>query len=75
VYHKVAAQSSFTTVQVADAHAYVQRLDSVVKMLTVLEEYTTQKQHSAVHFLWAKRLNIKDIHKEMFPVYGGKCLS
>jgi hypothetical protein len=26
-------------------------------------------------FLWAKGLNAKDIHKEMFPVYGGKCLS
>jgi hypothetical protein len=25
-------------------------------------------------FLWAKELNAKDIHKEMFPVYGGKCL-
>jgi transposase len=25
--------------------------------------------------LWAKRLNAKDIHKEMFPVYGGKCFS
>jgi hypothetical protein len=24
--------------------------------------------------LWAKRLNAKDIHKEMFPVYGGKCV-
>jgi hypothetical protein len=24
--------------------------------------------------LWAKELNAKDIHKEMFPVYGGKCL-
>jgi hypothetical protein len=24
-------------------------------------------------FLWAKGLNAKDIHKEMFPVYGGKC--
>jgi hypothetical protein len=23
----------------------------------------------------AKGLNVKDIHKEMFPVYGGKCLS
>jgi hypothetical protein len=22
-----------------------------------------------------KRLNARDIHKEMFPVYGGKCLS
>jgi hypothetical protein len=25
--------------------------------------------------LWAKGLNAKDIHKEMLPVYGGKCLS
>jgi thiamine kinase-like enzyme len=25
--------------------------------------------------LWAKRLNAKDTDKEMFPVYGGKCLS
>jgi hypothetical protein len=26
-------------------------------------------------FLWAKGLKAKDIHKEMFPVYDGKCLS
>jgi hypothetical protein len=26
-------------------------------------------------FLWAKGLNSKDIYKEMFPAYGGKCLS
>jgi hypothetical protein len=26
-------------------------------------------------FLWAKGLNAKDIHKEMFSVCGGKCLS
>jgi hypothetical protein len=25
--------------------------------------------------LWAKGLNAKDIYKEMFPVYGEKCLS
>jgi hypothetical protein len=37
--------------------------------------YTTENQHSVVHFLWAKGLNAKDIHKEMFPVYVGKCLS
>jgi hypothetical protein len=24
--------------------------------------------------LWAKGPSAKDIHKEMFPVYGGKCL-
>jgi hypothetical protein len=28
-----------------------------------------------VFHLWAKGLNAKDIDKEMFPVYGGKCLS
>jgi hypothetical protein len=28
-----------------------------------------------VSFLWAKGLNAKDIHKDIFPVYGGKCLS
>jgi hypothetical protein len=26
-------------------------------------------------FWWVKDLNAKDIHKEIFPVYGGKCLS
>jgi hypothetical protein len=26
-------------------------------------------------FLWAKEPNAKDMHKEIFPVYGGKCLS
>jgi hypothetical protein len=25
--------------------------------------------------LWAKGLNAKDVDKEMFPVYGGKCVS
>jgi hypothetical protein len=25
--------------------------------------------------LWAKGLDAKDIHKEIFPVYGEKCLS
>jgi hypothetical protein len=28
-----------------------------------------------VLFLWAKGLNAKDIHKEMFPVSGWKCFS
>jgi hypothetical protein len=37
-------------------------------MATVLEEYPTEEQSSVVRFLWAK-----DIHKEMFPVYGQKC--
>jgi hypothetical protein len=41
----------------------------------VFEECTTENQRSVVCFLWAKRHTAKDIHKEMFPVYGGKCLS
>jgi hypothetical protein len=44
-------------------------------MVTVLEGCTTKEQRSVVHFLWAKGLNAKDIHKEMFPAYGRKCLS
>jgi hypothetical protein len=28
-----------------------------------------------VSFLWAKYPNTKDIHKEMFPLYGGNSLS
>jgi hypothetical protein len=44
-------------------------------MASVLEEYTTEDQRPVVRFLCAKGLNAKDIHKEMFPVYGGKCLS
>jgi hypothetical protein len=27
-----------------------------------------------VRFLWTEGLNAKDINKEIFPVYGGKCL-
>jgi hypothetical protein len=63
------------TVEVADTHEHVQTLVSVVKMATVLEGCTTKQQHSVVHILWAKELNAKDIYKEMFPVYGGMCLS
>jgi hypothetical protein len=54
---------------------HVQWLVSVVKTVTVLEEYATEYQNSVVGFLWAKGLSAKDIHKEMFPVYGGKYLS
>jgi hypothetical protein len=44
-------------------------------MATVFEGCTTQYLRSAVSFLCAKGLSAKDIHKEMFPVYGGKCFS
>jgi hypothetical protein len=56
------------TVLVTDAHEHVQRLVLVVKMATVL-------QHITEHLLWAKELNTKDIHKEVFPVYVEKNLS
>jgi hypothetical protein len=39
-------------------------------MAIVLQEYSVVR-----FFLWPKGINEKDIHKEMFPVYGGKCLS
>jgi hypothetical protein len=41
----------------------------------LFEDCTTEEQSSVGPFLWAKGLNAKDIHKEIFPVYGGKCLS
>jgi hypothetical protein len=55
------------TVYVADAHAHVQRLVSVVKMATMLEECTAEKQRSLVQFLWARGLNAKeDLHAAGF---------
>jgi hypothetical protein len=44
-------------------------------MATVLEEYTTEEQRSVVCFLRAKGLSANYNHKEIFPVYGGKCFS
>jgi hypothetical protein len=43
-------------------------------MTTVLE-CTTEEQRSLIRVLRTNGLNAKDIHKEMFPVCGGKCLS
>jgi hypothetical protein len=45
------------------------------QMATVIEECNTKDQNSVVCFLSSKGLNEKDIHKEMFPFYGVKCLS
>jgi hypothetical protein len=50
------------TVYVAEAHAHVQKLVSVVKMATVLE-YTIEERNSVVRFLWTKGLNANYIHK------------
>jgi hypothetical protein len=51
------------TVYVADAHGHVQRLVSVVKMATELDECKTEEQRSLLRVLWAKGRNAKDIHK------------
>jgi hypothetical protein len=42
--------------------------------MTVLEECTIEEQRPVMRFLWAKGLKAKDIHKEMFPLYGGSQL-
>jgi hypothetical protein len=42
------------TVYVADAHAHIQRLVSVDKMVTMLEECPTEEEHHVVHFLLVK---------------------
>jgi hypothetical protein len=63
------------TVLVAEAHAHVQKLVSVVKMVTVFAGCTTEEQRSVVCFPWTKGLNAKDIQKEKFSDYGWKCLS
>jgi hypothetical protein len=43
--------------------SHVQRLVSVVKMATVLEECIIEKHRSAAHFLWVKGLTAKDLYK------------
>jgi hypothetical protein len=43
-------------------------------MATALEECITEEQRSLVRFFVGKTTQCKDIHKEMFIVYGGKCL-
>jgi hypothetical protein len=44
-------------------------------MATVFEDCTAQELCFAVRFLLAMGLNAEDVYKEMFPVYGEKCLS
>jgi hypothetical protein len=62
------------TVLVADMRVHIRRLVSVVKMVTVLEECTTEGQHYVLGFLWGKGPDAKDTHEEIFPVYNGKSL-
>jgi hypothetical protein len=53
------ALGSSTVQQIADAHAHVQRLVSVVKMATVLEECSTEEQRSVVRLSMGKRNQCK----------------
>jgi hypothetical protein len=62
------------TVLVAAAHAHVQRPFSVVKMETVLEEYTTEEQRSVMRF-YGQKDPVQRIFIKTFSVSGGKCLS
>jgi hypothetical protein len=58
----------------ADAHGQIQRIVSVVKMATVLEDCSKKGQSSVASFV-GKRTQWKGYSQKMFPVYGGKCLS
>jgi uncharacterized protein (UPF0128 family) len=60
--------------EVSDAHAHVQSLVSVVKMMIVLNVLPKSRVLFCI-FLHAKRLVAKDVHKEMFIVCCGKRLS
>jgi hypothetical protein len=50
-------------VYVTNTHSHVQRLVLVVKMATVLVEYSTEEQLSLLRLLWAKEFSAKDVHK------------
>jgi hypothetical protein len=57
------------TVYVVDAHGHIQKLVSVVKMATVLEECNTKEQPSVVHYLRGKMDTMQMIFtKELFSV-------
>jgi hypothetical protein len=62
------------TYQVAETRVHVQRLVSVVKMTTLLEG-VLRKSSVQLRVFMGERFTEKYIHKEMFPVYGGKLLS
>ena len=43
-------------------------------MAAPLSTRTTIEQRGVVRFLWAKKMEAKDIHKEMLPMSGEHCL-
>jgi len=44
-------------------------------MAAPLSTCTTIEQRGVVRFLWSKKMEAKDIHKEMLPMYSEHCLS
>jgi len=44
-------------------------------MAAPLSTCTTIEQRGVARFLWAKKIEAKDIHKEMLHMYGEHCLS
>jgi hypothetical protein len=62
VYNEAATQSIFMIVFVADAHAHVQKLVSVVKMATEFEGCTIEEQRSAVRFLCEQKDSMQRIY-------------
>jgi len=35
----------------------------------------TNEQHAIIVFLWAKKINANQIHFEIHPIYGDKCIT
>jgi hypothetical protein len=66
-----------STVQLHDClgsrrDVHIQRLVSVAKMVTVLEEYSTKDQSSVVRFFCGQKDSMQRLSIKMFPVYGGE---
>jgi hypothetical protein len=69
------------TVQVSDAHAHVQRLITLIKIATLLEEYSTKERIFQFtmgnicrikRFTTGSRNSLKDVLKShMMPLSGG----
>jgi hypothetical protein len=64
-----------SAVKVADAHAHVQRLVSVVKMETVLEECDIEEQRCFCVFLFEQKDSIKGYSRRNVSSLWWKCLS
>jgi hypothetical protein len=59
------------TVHIIDEHVHVQRLISVVKWATLLQEYNTECQLSVVRLFGGHtELIEKGIYQQMSPAYG-----